>query len=60
MRNCFAIMGTFASTAAFAHSGHGELSALHHKLLSPLNSFETIAIVVGAAVLFAYAAWKRS
>ncbi len=60
MRILLASFGTLISTSAFAHSGHGELGAMHHGIFSPLNGFEPLAAVVGGVALIAYVAWKRS
>jgi hypothetical protein len=60
MRNTITLATTFLTTAAFAHSGHGETSAMHHELFSPLNGFEPFAVVIAGLALIAFAAWKRS
>ncbi|MGL4490929.1 MAG: HupE/UreJ family protein [Rhizobiaceae bacterium] len=59
MRILLGLAATLISTSAFAHSGHGELEAMHHGVFSPLNGLEPLAAVVAGAALVAYVAWKR-
>jgi hydrogenase/urease accessory protein HupE len=57
MRILLALAATTISSAAFAHSGHGEIEAMHHGMFSPLNGLEPLATVaVGVALIV----WKRS
>lgn len=60
MRIFLSAIATFVSTAVFAHSGHGEIEAMHHDVLSPLNGLEPLALSAAGLVLIAYAVWKRS
>jgi hydrogenase/urease accessory protein HupE len=60
MRILLALAATTISSAAFAHSGHGEIDAMHHGIFSPLNGLEPLAAVAAGVALIAYAVWKRS
>ena len=60
MRLVLAALGTFVSTAAFAHGGHGETEAMHHGLFSPLNGFEPLAVVAVFSVVAWVLAKRRS
>jgi hydrogenase/urease accessory protein HupE len=60
MRLLLSALASFVATAAFAHSGHGEIEAMHHGIFSPLNGLEPLAAVTAGLALIAYVAWKRS
>jgi hydrogenase/urease accessory protein HupE len=60
MRLVIAALGSFVSTAALAHGGHGETEAMHHGLFSPLNGFEPLASVAVFAVVAWVLAKRRS
>lgn len=60
MRISLSAIATFVTTAALAHSGHGEIEAMHHSVLSPLNGFEPLALSAAGLALIAYVIWKRT
>mgnify|MGYP003396839078 CR=1 FL=1 len=59
MRILLAGLGSLFSTFVFAHSGHGETSAMHHSMFSPLNGLEPL-VALAAFAIFVLVAWKRS
>ncbi len=53
MRILAGLAALLVSNSAFAHSGHGEVSAIHHGLFSPLNGIEPfLAAGVGAVLIW--------